>query len=115
MIKVKTLVAAMALAAGMPAIAAYHSTPAPVVPCKQHQLLPKLDRNQNMFMGHCEWDKRIKFSGSLSANYGHASEIIGQDGAGATASTDFNHMLTFSDELASTANQNVESGSDIWL
>ena len=75
--KIKTLVAAVALVGMGTAMAAYHSTSAPMMPCKQYPLLSKTDRNQNMFMAQCGWNKRISFSGSVKTTFGSANEVIG--------------------------------------
>lgn len=107
--KLKTLVASVALAAGVPAMAAYHSTPAPMVPCKQHQLLPKLDRNQSDFFSQCEWNKRIKMSGYLKISGGKAVDVLGR------GFNDAEHNLTFADDFKNDDHTNVESGDDLWL
>lgn len=117
-IKLRTIVASVALAASVPAIAAFHSTPAPAVPCSQHQSLGSVDRNQSNFFAQCDWDKRIKLSGSINTAFGVAADVWGYHGDGTDSDAmhnDFNHSLTFHDNVVATANENVDSGNDLWL
>lgn len=108
--KLKPIVASMALLVTGSAFAAYHPAPEPA---KVERLQSKLDRNFNEYYAESDWYKRIMISGLAQVNFvGETNTAVATNGGGAGAFTNPERSAT--DIYLSRANFYMDVDVNDW-